>query len=639
MAKEKAKFYTGILKVSDKSYGFVDCENLEQGIFIPPKYIFNCLSDDEVKVKILENDDPKGPVGEIVQLLKRKKQTFIGRLIVKRNSFFLQPIQVKYPKILINNIENTKFLTKHQLNSNDWIEAKLIPSKSLNEKLKVNFVKKVGMSENLDNELKSIELEFGLQSYSKDDEIFSQEIQVYQGCERKQIDPNKEIILTIDPKDAKDFDDAISIASEDERQITIGIHIADVASYIAPNSPLMKKIIERCFTAYLPTKMFPMIPHSLVKACSLKEGEKKLAHSVYITYDKKSFEIVKTQRFHSEVSIAKRLNYDEVQQFIDSNFARNSYWTDSLQNTIKKLCQLAINIRNKRKEEELFLPFETEEFVPIIKNNQVTQIKVNKPNESKQLIEEFMLAANVAIAEEMKRKKIPCLYRIHDALKESKILEFSKFLSVFNFPKLDLIERKNIVLILEEINKSAFRELITIELLKTMSRAVYSEKCEIHFGLGKKTYCHFTSPIRRLSDLIVHQQLVYFNQKNEYPYSLKQLVEIKKQINSKEIENDEASRLANKRFILHYLSKKISKVSVTLAEIRGREIKVFINDYGLISFIPFSHLLDDHYVVSRCSTFIRGVRKNKHICLGDVFDCSLDKVNFSKNKLILKKRY
>ena len=457
----------------------------------------------------------------------------------------------------------------------------------------------------------------------------------HRGDNRKIID--NQCILTIDPSDAKDFDDAVSIVSGDKETITVAIHIADVASYIPPNSELMKEIVERCFTAYMPNGMFPMLPRDLVnKKCSLKQGEKKFAHTVEICYDTNSLEILSSKRYQSEIIVTKRLSYGAVQKFIDSKYKEAEDWTEDIKDSIQTLCQLSIQLREKRSKKEYFLPFERMEYSPKIANNSVVGINKSAPDKAKQLIEEFMLAANVEVAKEMHKRNIACPYRVHPNPDNSSYESLLDYVSKFFLFNYDLNERKNFCQLLEKVNQSDYRQILSLVLLRTMKRATYDTNKGSHFGLGKETYCHFTSPIRRLSDLLVHQQLVYSNN-NNFPYSKIQIQEYNEQINFRETEVDYASRLANKRFMLHYINNKFlnEEIEMSIIEIFDKGVSGLIEAWDMKVFISYDNFFSDHFIVDKEYNYIRGRKKKKKYSLGDKIQATVLSVNLDDYEISL----
>ena len=613
-----------------KLHGFVDCKN-SVSVFISKRHLYNTMTYDIVRVEVTDTSHSKGANGKIIGIVSAYKQILIGQVDIQEKEVWFVPINPNFPNMLISNLESKKILEKHKISQRDWIIVQLNDREILHSnRLVVEFIKYIGQQKNLDIELLALRHEFNLLNYSKDWESFAKEIVPYRGDNRKVIEDH--CILTIDPSDAKDFDDAVSIVHSDEKTITVAIHIADVASYIPPDSELMKEIVERCFTAYMPNGMFPMLPRYLVnKKCSLKQGEKKFAHTVEISYDRNSLNILSSKRYPSEIVVTKRLSYGVVQKFVNSQYKEVlAEWTDDIRDSVEVLCKLAIRLREKRSKQEFFLPFERSEYSPKISNNSVVGINKSSPDEAKQLIEEFMLAANVEVAKEMYEKKIPCPYRVHPSPDndsyESLLDSISKFF-VFND---DLNDRKNFCQLLEKVNKSNYRQILSLVVLRTMKRATYNTEKDEHFGLGKETYCHFTSPIRRLSDLLVHQQLLY-SDNNKYPYSEYEIQEYNEQINFRETEVDYASRLANRRFLLHYIKDKFlnKEVEMSIFEIMDRGVSGLIEEWDMKVFISYENFFSDHFVVSKERDYIRGRKKKKKYSLGEkikttVLSVSLD---------------
>jgi ribonuclease R len=309
-----------------------------------------------------------------------------------------------------------------------------------------------------------------------------------------------EFIVTIDPDDARDFDDAIHV----ERMASgwrLGVHIADVAAYVEPDSPLDREARRRGNSVYLPDRVIPMLPERLSNGvCSLNPGVDRFTHSVFIHFDKHG--TAKGARFaRSVIRSAHRLTYKQAYAIL------TAAPSDQLSERLHLAWQLATLLRLRRFEHgALDLDF-PEVKVWVDKQGQPVKLERVENDKSHQLIEEFMLAANEAIARELKKRAIPTIYRIHENPDPEKLAEYREFVLGFNYTVGDVTHRAELQRLLAAIRGKPEEQALKVALLKSLKRARYSPQPLGHYGLAKANYLHFTSPIRRYADLVVHRAL------------------------------------------------------------------------------------------------------------------------------------
>jgi ribonuclease R len=370
--------------------------------------------------------------------------------------------------------------------------------------------------------------------------------------------------VAIDPVDAKDHDDAVSIAPGGRAgEMLLGVHIADVAAYVAPDSALDQSAYERSFTAYLPGRTLPMLPPSLTKRISLTPGGDTIAHTVLIAIDRATGKVLRSRRCRARVRIAARLTYDEVQAAIDGR--PPAHWDAQLAQDIADLTALTRKMRAWRKQGEEFLELATEEIRVICGEGgeNVERIERRPQREADQLVEECMLAGNVAVAQELIARNIAGLYRVHEEPDPEKLLEFSIFLEeTFDLVPGDLSSRAACNHFLHGLPDDQRKPVIMDAFLRSLPRAHHLERNALHFGLGKGVYCHFTSPIRRYPDLIVHQQLwAADHAAAARPYRQRdrdECAQLALTTSERERNNDEAYYAATDRLKLHYLKQHVA---------------------------------------------------------------------------------
>ena len=310
-----------------------------------------------------------------------------------------------------------------------------------------------------------------------------------------------QFIVTIDPDDARDFDDAIHVEKLANGGWQLGVHIADVAAYVEPGSALDREARRRGNSVYLPDRVIPMLPERLSNGvCSLKPEVDRLTHSVFIQFDKRG--VAKSARFaRSVIRSAHRLTYKEAYAILTSPPR------DRLGERLHLAWELAALLRRRRFEHgALDLDF-PEVKVLIDTHGKPVRLERVENDESHQLIEEFMLAANEAVARELKKRTIPTIYRVHENPDPEKLAEYRELALSFGYKVGDLTHRAELQRLLAEIRGKPEEQALKVGLLKSLKRARYDPQPLGHYGLAKTNYLHFTSPIRRYADLVVHRAL------------------------------------------------------------------------------------------------------------------------------------
>lgn len=496
----------GTIKMTHSGYGFVVPEHNPgeevEDIFIPTKFVGGALDGDRVRVAVMPprkghpEDRAKGPVGKILETLSRERTEVVGELLA---GSFIRPLNPRLPdEIAIHG-------SRHGAQRGDWVRIKL---EEENGRWRGVVREVLGRAGVLSADLDAVMAEYELMPrYTEAEELAAQQIEPRQ---IDRVDLNKDFVITVDPFDAKDFDDALSISPGAEAgTVDVGIHIADVAAYIAPKSKFDEAAYARGFSCYLPGRTLPMLPAGLTARISMQENCESLAHTVVLTVDKKSGEVLAGKRFHSLVTVKKRLSYDEVQNFIDSGEVP-SEWGSKVAKTVKDIVSITRKMRDYRDKVERFIDLPLPEVRVICdeKENKIVGLQSRISREAEFLVEECMLAANQFVGRELLAKNIAGIYRIHAEVTPEKSMEFSDLMAdAFRLHPGDISNRDVCREFIASIPDDERRNVILSLLLRAMPRAIYSGKNDIHFALGKSAYCHFTSPIRRYADLIVHQQL------------------------------------------------------------------------------------------------------------------------------------
>jgi ribonuclease R len=451
---------------------------------------------------------------------------------------------------------------------------------------------------------------------------------------RARVDYRDKTVITIDPYDAKDFDDALSIEELENGNYSVGIHIADVSHYVAKKSKLNDEALIRGNSIYLVGTVIPMLPEKLSNGiCSLVPNEERLTYSVIaeLTVNGK---LVDYQIKKTIIKSKRRFTYEEVQTIIDDK-------AGELYEDINKLNKLAITLRKKRMREGS-IEFSTAEIkFQLDENGYPIGVTKKEIKQSNMLVEEFMLLANKIVAEHIgkpTREKVkPFVYRIHDLPDQEKLIEFSKFVKSlgYSFDPNSKSKSNQFQKLNSEVKGTPEETLINELAIRSMAKAIYSINNIGHYGLGFKYYTHFTSPIRRYSDLIVHRLLYNYVELNQNAsYSLEDLDEISDNLSECERRAVDAERLSVKLKQIEYLKNHLSEeFDAVISGITNFGMFVKIIDLLAEGLIRLRDLEGDYYVYDEKKYSLIGRVSKKQFRLGDKVKVKLVRVDTDKSEL------
>lgn len=630
--ERKLETVNGKITITHSGFGFVTLPENEQGekpedVFIPPQFVGDAMDGDDVKVALLppRDDHPgdrdRGPAGKVIEVIGRNREELVGELLAGHR---VRPLNKRMP----DEIEISG--SRNGAKRGDWVKVKLL---SHEDGVWRGAVRKVlGRAGVIAADLDAVMAEYDLAPvYSaKDDE----EAAKIEPREIAREDHTGALTLTIDPFDAKDFDDALSIApGEKPSEVVIGVHISDVAAFIAPKSKFDKQAEKRSFSCYLPGRTLPMLPKALTAKISLQAGVNSNAHSVFLTVEKETGRVVSFRRCHTVVKVDHRLNYEEVQEFLDHGKAPAD-WSDGLKKELRLMLDVTRNMRKYRKAAEGFIELDLPEVRVLCSeaDNKILGMVSKMPRESEQLVEECMLAANSAVGTELGEKGIAGIYRVHPQPDPEKIAEFTGIMEdSFGLTPGDLTERKACNAFLAGLPNDPRRPVILSLMLRSMPRAYYLEKPALHFGLGKTRYAHFTSPIRRYPDLIVHQQLWNYDTKTR-TRTAATMTRVAADCSMKEENNDAAYFAANDRLKLRYLEERLDAgldnfYEGVIVKVVANGIQVEIRALGMYGFVERERLPGEF----RRSEFgFRQERGHKNYKPGDFIYLQLSHIDFAR---------
>jgi ribonuclease R len=445
-------------------------------------------------------------------------------------------------------------------------------------------------------------------------------------------DLRDQFIVTIDPDDARDFDDAINVERLPGGGWSLGVHIADVAAYVKPGAALDREAFKRGNSVYLPDRVIPMLPERLSNGvCSLKPEVNRLTHSAFIEFTKDGR--TKSARFaRTVIRSARRLTYREAYAILKG--APN----DQLSERLHVAWELASLLRKKRFQAgSLDLDF-PEVKVRLDEQGKPILLERIENDESHQLVEEFMLAANEAVARELKNRSIPSIYRVHENPEPDKLAEYRELVLSYNYKAGDLTNRTELQRLLASLAGKPEEQALKIGLLKSLKRARYAVQPLGHYGLAKTNYTHFTSPIRRYADLIVHRALGERDQARRSRADVGQIAAAAEHISITERVAAEAEMDAVKMKKLEFFQRQLDArdpqvFRATVIDVRNYGLLLELPDVLLTGLIHVSSLTDDFYVFHPTQRRFIGRQSRRRFSVGDQLRVFVARVDIFKRQV------
>jgi ribonuclease R len=548
---EQAQALKGVMDISKSGMGYVIVEGLEKDIVIKPNDFNRAFNGDIVKVAITKQGSAgKRTEGKVTEVVERKQTTFVGIMQVKGPvAFFIANGDKGVPDfyIPIEKLHGAKDGDKVVVKMTKWDKADKKPEGEVVNVMLAEDVNDMAMKEILIENGFPLAFEKSLLKEAADlNEAITREEQ------RKRKDFRDILTFTIDPVDARDFDDAISIRNLDNGNYEIGVHIADVGHFVKPGSNLDKAAYERATSVYLPDRVNPMLPERISnELCSLRPHEDKYTFSVVFQITNRG-EIKHKWIGRTIIHSDHRYTYEDVQEIIETKDGINY-------KAILLLNDLAQQFRKDRFTAGAINFSSQEVRFKLDENAKPIGIVIKESKESHQLVEEFMLLANKAVAEYVSKIKInqqpvPFPYRIHDTPSEEKLVPFAAFAKKFGYTfnlQDEAAVASSFNSLLKEVQGKPEQHVLEQLGIRTMAKAVYTSENIGHYGLGFEHYCHFTSPIRRYPDVLVHRIVQECLDKNIVP---DKLMEAKcKHCSERERKAMESERAANKYKQVEYM--------------------------------------------------------------------------------------
>lgn len=586
----------GVITVKKKGFGFVKTDDGEEDLYINEKNINKAIDKDLVLVKIINKELNEG---KVIKVLERNTTVLVGEVIqTELQNVYIKPdnLNLSFEIIAANNL-NLVEGHKVQVKISKYLSTNIFYGEVLNV---------IGHKTDPMVDIISVAYDYGFElerSKEVEEEVNALSNVVKSEELEGRIDLSKDKTFTIDGKDTKDIDDAISILKTEDKYI-LRISIADVSHYVRPKTPLDESAYKRATSVYLTNYVFPMLPHAISNGiCSLNENELRLAMTAEIHFDFNG-NVLDRKIYPSYIISKKKMNYTDVNRFFHGeeikeyeNFYDELNWSYELSTLLSKI-----------KEKRGYINFYSNEAKILVDDEgKPYDIKRVETGVGEKIIEDFMIAANEAVAETIYELDKPFIYRVHEKPIKEKVDNFKKFTQYLGIqtPKIkgDDIKPKDIQVLLDSLREEESFPIFSSLLLRTMQKAIYSPDNMGHFGLASTCYTHFTAPIRRYPDLMVHRMLKdYLFKKNNKNYQ-KILPEITQHSSDQERKAIDCEREVNDMKMAEYMEDHI-----------GRSFEgtiVSITNFGL--FVQLDNLIEGMVSVKTLNGYYKYIEENQTI--------------------------
>ena len=620
---EKKKRYTlfsntnymkGKLIVNPKGYGFVILDdNDREDIFINSRNMLDAKSNDIVLVEYINKHNKEGKVTKVI---KRDESNLVGLFDSENGIDYVILDKKEYGKYII-----PKGFSKGAVPGHKVLVRRLFNG-AFNE---AEVIKIIGHKNDVGIDILSYVYEYGFDPTYSDDVMAEVEKIPSEVSEEEMLsrtDLRDKMIFTIDGKDTKDIDDAISIEKIDNDKYILGVHIADVSHYVKKGSYLDDDAYERGTSVYLVDRVVPMLPHKLSNGiCSLNPNVDRLAMSCVMEINGKGY-VSDYQIFKSVIRSKKQMNYDDVNYILEDNVIPSGY--EEYVDTLRTMNELS-NILRKKMVRHGYIEFNIKEPKIIVDDScHPVDIKICEQRTGEKLIENFMIVANETVAGFIEDKNLPGIYRVHDKPNKEKLIEYLKFLSIKGYNiKADVnrFSPKDYQNIINKFKNDPARDILGTLAIQTMSKAKYSDINIGHYGIASKRYSHFTSPIRRYPDLTLHRLLKdYLGTPNSKVIDSwrKSLPGISIQTSKKELDSVDCERDVEKMKKAEYMMDHIGEVYTgVISGIMDFGFFVML-DNTVEGLVRLDSLKGDYYSYNKNRYMIIGKNKGKMYTYGDV---------------------
>lgn len=631
---------TGVFRRTDGGYGFVRPAGSAPGadrardIYIAARHAGDAATGDTVLVRQKKKTEHRrpNPEGEIVEIIERETHQFVGTYFELGGVAYAQIDGAPFSEPILLGDPGAK-----GAQADDKVVVEMVRFPSHAQQGEAVITEVLGQRGAPGIDTLSIVREFNLPEQFADDAVEESRQQADKFREkvpRGRTDLTELVTITIDPVDARDFDDAVSLERIDNDHWRLGVHIADVAHFVQPGSALDREAYQRGTSTYLPDRVIPMLPEIISNGlASLQPDKVRFTKSVFIEYTPEGV-VVHVEPMSAAIRSRRRFSYEEVDDYL----ADPSGWRKKLSPEVHTLLgdmqQLAAILRQRRYRRgglELSMP---EVKIDLDAQGRVAGAHLVENTESHQIIEDFMLAANEAVAEYFDQAELHFLRRVHMAPDPRKLHALTEFVEGLGIRVESLESRFELQRLLAEVAGQPEERAVNYSLLRSLQRAVYSPEQEGHYALASECYCHFTSPIRRYPDLTIHRLLDTLLGGKKPRNDFGELAVLGEHCSQRERRSEEAERELTRVKLLDYLSSRVGETMEAVVT-SVAEYGLFVQGVDLPAegLVHVTSLADDFYRYDRRSHTLAGNRSGNQFRLGDPVLVAVARVDVDRREL------